>query len=44
MTVKRVCKECLRGGERTNRYHPEYVMSVVDQLASKDAIFAVDTG
>ena len=30
-------------GEK-DRIHPEYVMSVVDKLASKDAIFAVDTG
>lgn len=29
---------------QTDKIHPEYVMSVVDQLASKDAIFAVDTG
>ncbi|WP_018337211.1 ubiquinone-dependent pyruvate dehydrogenase [Butyricimonas synergistica] len=31
-----------RGEE--NKIHPEYVMSVVDKLASKDAIFTVDTG
>ena len=29
---------------QTDKIHPEYVMSVVDQLASKDAIFTVDTG
>lgn len=31
-----------RGEE--NRIHPEYVMSVVNKLASKDSVFAVDTG
>ena len=31
-----------RGEE--NKIHPEYVMSVVDKLAAKDAIFTVDTG
>lgn len=29
---------------QTDKIHPEYVMSVVDRLASKDAIFTVDTG
>ena len=29
---------------QTDKIHPEYVMSVVDQLALKDAIFTVDTG
>lgn len=29
---------------QTDKIHPEYVMSVVDQLASEDAIFTVDTG
>ena len=29
---------------QTDKIHPEYVMSVVDELASGDAIFTVDTG
>ncbi|HBO26688.1 MULTISPECIES: thiamine pyrophosphate-dependent enzyme [Culturomica] len=31
-----------KGGE--NKIHPEYVMSVVNELAARDAVFTVDTG
>lgn len=42
--VKRNLRSAAEVKGKDEKIHPEYVISLIDELASKDAVFTVDTG
>ena len=42
--VKRNLRSAAEVKGKDEKIHPEYVISIIDELASKDAVFTVDTG
>ncbi len=42
--MKRNLRSAAEVKGKDEKIHPEYVISLIDELASKDAVFTVDTG